>query len=61
MWEEIPNNLEENVFFETCIKDERGLHTNAILRREGSLWYLRSGTQVTYSPTHYKSIENVES
>lgn len=49
----------EHVRVMTKIDDELGVRNEAILWRQGRLWFESSGTMyVYYTPTHYAEIES---
>ena len=53
MWELI-TDLPEGKYFQTAIVENGEVRNEALLRKQGRLWFLMDGTYVYYTPTHYK-------
>jgi hypothetical protein len=55
-WRKIsPADPPEHVIVDTRIDDSRGPRNEALLFRQGSLWFLEDGSMyVYYTPTHFR-------
>lgn len=56
MWKPITEDLQEEIFFKTCIKNEKGINREVILKKIDGVWYNRTGTPILEEPTHYQEM-----